>query len=175
VHAMQVLDMAAGLQTSLAVRFACLLHQLGRGTTGDEDGCDARSVQLLQTLCKRLRVPQECAELTEVVAREHANIHRSAALGPDALLGLLERCDAIRKPARMAEVLLACECIARGRSACADAAYPQRPRIASALQQVLAVATAPIAAAAQLQGATGLQIGAAVRRARLAALSLPPT
>jgi tRNA nucleotidyltransferase (CCA-adding enzyme) len=180
VHVMLVLDMAAQLEGSLAVRFACLMHDLGKGTTPPDVlprhiGHEGRSVKLLQAVCKRLRVPQECAELAEVVAREHGNIHRSGDLGADALLRLLERCDAIRKPQRMAEVLLACECDARGRGGFANAVYPQRARINQALQQVLAVATAPIAAAAAQNGASGLQIGAAVRQARLAALALPTT
>ena len=176
VHVMLVLDMAARLQASLAVRWACLMHDLGKGTTPQDVlprhiGHEGRSVRLLQAVCKRLRVPQECSELAEVVAREHGNIHRSADLGPDALLRLLERCDAIRKPQRMAEVLLACECDIRGRTGFAEAAYPQRPRLLGALQRVLGVATAPVAAAAAAQGASGLQIGVAVRQARLTALA----
>ena len=177
VHVMLVLDMAARLDASLAVRFACLTHDLGKGTTAADVlprhiGHEGRSVKLLQAVCQRLRVPQECAGLAEVVAREHGNIHRSADLGPDATLRLLERCDAIRKPARFAEVLLACECDARGRTGFENSAYPQRPRLLRALEQVLAVATAPVAAAAAAQGASGLQIGEAVRKARLAALSV---
>lgn len=177
VHVMLVLDMAAQLQQGLAVRFACLCHDLGKGTTPADVlprhiGHEARSVRLLQAVCKRLRVPVECAELAEVVAREHGNIHRSGELGADAVLRLLERCDAIRKPARMAEVLGACECDARGRLGLHDTPYPQRERLLLALQQVLAVDTAPVAAAAQQQGATGVQIGAAVRKARLAAIVL---
>jgi tRNA nucleotidyltransferase (CCA-adding enzyme) len=177
VHVMLVLEMAARLDASLAVRFACLTHDLGKGTTAADVlprhiGHEGRSVRLLQAVCKRLRVPQDCAELAEVVAREHGNIHRSADLGPDATLRLLERCDAIRKPTRFTEVLLACECDARGRTGFADSAYPQRARLQKALDQVLAVATAPAASAAAAQGATGPQIGEAVRKARLAALSV---
>jgi tRNA nucleotidyltransferase (CCA-adding enzyme) len=176
VHVMLVLDMAVALGASLAVRFACLTHDLGKGTTPSDVlprhiGHEGRSVRLLQALCKRLRVPHDCADLAEVVAREHGNIHRSAGLDADATLRLLERCDAIRKPGRFAEVLLACECDARGRTGFQHHAYPQRPRLRTALDQVLTVATAPVAAAAAQQGASGLQIGAAVRRARLAALS----
>lgn len=176
LHVMLVLQMAAQLGASLAVRFACLAHDLGKGTTPADVlprhiGHEARSVKLLQAVAKRLRVPQECAELAEVVAREHGNIHRSAELGPDATLRLLERCDAIRKPARFAEVLLACECDARGRTGFENSAYPQRPRLQQALDRVLAVATAPVAAAAAAAGARGVQIGDAVRKARLAALS----
>ena len=69
-------------------------------------------------------------------------------------------------------MLLACECDARGRTGFENSAYPQRPRLLRALEQVLAVATAPVAAAAAAQGASGLQIGEAVRKARLAALSV---
>ena len=72
-----------------------------------------RSAQLLQALCDRWRVPNEVRQLADVVAREHGNIHRSMELNAAALLRLLERCDAIRKPARFADVLLACECDAR--------------------------------------------------------------
>jgi tRNA nucleotidyltransferase (CCA-adding enzyme) len=174
-HVMLVLEMAAHLNASLAVRFACLTHDLGKGTTPADAlprhiGHEGRSVKLLQTVAKRLRVPQDCTELAEVVAREHGNIHRSAELEPDATLRLLERCDAIRKPSRFADVLLACECDVRGRAGLKDNPYPQRPRLQAALDKVLAVATAPVAAAAAAQGASGVQIGAAVRKARLAAL-----
>ncbi len=176
VHVMLVLQVAVQLGACLPVRFACLTHDLGKGRTPAyvlprHIGHEGRGVKLLQAVCKRLRVPTEGAELAEVVAREHGNIHRSAELGPDALLRLLERCDAIRKPARFADALLACECDARGRTGFEDSAYPQRARLQAALDLVLAVATAPVAAAAAAQGASGLQIGAAVRRARLAVLS----
>jgi tRNA nucleotidyltransferase (CCA-adding enzyme) len=176
VHVMLVLEMAAALHASLAVRFACLVHDLGKGNTPADllprhIGHEGRSVKLLQAVAKRLRVPQDCTELAEVVAREHGNIHRSADLGADALLRLLERCDAIRKPARFAEALLACECDARGRAGFQDSPYPQRQRLQQALDKVLAVATAPVAAAAQQQGASGVQIGEAVRKARAAVLS----
>jgi tRNA nucleotidyltransferase (CCA-adding enzyme) len=177
VHVMLVLDMASRLGAGLAVRFACLMHDLGKGSTPADIlprhiGHEGRSVKLLQAVARRLRVPQECAGLAEVVAREHGNIHRSADLDADATMRLLERCDAIRNPARFAEALLACECDARGRTGFEDSAYPQRPRLLHALEKVLAVATAPVAAAAAAQGASGLQIGAAVRSARLRALSV---
>jgi tRNA nucleotidyltransferase (CCA-adding enzyme) len=176
LHVMLVLDMAVQLGANLAVRFACLTHDLGKGATPADVlprhiGHEGRSVKLLQALCKRLRVPTECAELAEVVAREHGNIHRSAELGADATLRLLERCDAIRKPTRFADVLLACECDARGRAGLQDGAYPQRPRLQAALNHVLAVVTAPVAEAAARRGASGPQIGDAVRKARVAALS----
>ncbi len=175
VHVMMVLDMAAKLGAGLPARFACLTHDLGKGTTPPDVlprhiGHEGRSATLLKALCKRLRVPLECAELADVVAREHGNIHRSANLDAAATLRLLERCDAVRKPRRFEEALLACECDARGRLGFQDRAYPQRARLSKALQCVLAVATDSVAERAMAQGLQGPAIGEAVRNARLAAL-----
>ena len=153
VHLMMVLDMAAQLQAPLAVRFACLMHDLGKGTTPVDIlprhiNHELRSVDLLLPICERLRVPVECKELAVVVAREHGNIHRSLDLDAKATLRLLERCDAIRKPQRFVQILQACECDARGRLGKQDAPYPQAQRLQSALQLALSVATAEIAQAA---------------------------
>ena len=139
VHAMMVLDMSARLDGNLAIRYACLCHDFGKGTTPADVlprhiGHEDRSVKLLREVSTRLRVPVECKELAEVVAREHGNIHRSSEFSAAAIVRLLERCDAFRKPARFAEVLLACECDARGRLGFNDAAYPQRQRLLQSLQ-----------------------------------------
>jgi tRNA nucleotidyltransferase (CCA-adding enzyme) len=85
---MMVMDMAARLNTPLSVRVACLMHDLGKGTTPADVlprhiGHENRSVKLLQKVCERLRVPTDCRELAEVVAREHGNIHRSAELNAE--------------------------------------------------------------------------------------------
>ncbi|MDO9113967.1 MAG: multifunctional CCA addition/repair protein [Polaromonas sp.] len=175
VHLMMVLDMAAQLQASLPVRFACLGHDLGKGTTAVEllprhIGHEERGARLLKGLCARLRVPTECRELAEVVAREHGNIHRSAEFGAAALVRLLERCDAFRKPQRFDEILLACECDARGRLGLENAAYPQRQRLAQALRAAQAVVTASIAEAAQAAGLSGPKIGDRIHAARVQAL-----
>jgi tRNA nucleotidyltransferase (CCA-adding enzyme) len=175
VHLMLVLDMSARLQTPLPVRWACLVHDLGKGTTPRQDwprhsAHEARSVKLAAALAERLRVPTECRELGETVAREHGNIHRSGEFDAAATLRLLERCDALRRPQRFEQALLACECDARGRTGLQDAPYPPRVRLASALRAVLAVDATAAAAQAAAQGAQGPAIGEAVRRARLAAL-----
>jgi tRNA nucleotidyltransferase (CCA-adding enzyme) len=176
VHLMLVLDMAAQLQAPLQVRFACLMHDLGKGTTAAEAlprhiGHEQRSVKLLRGVCDRWRVPLESRELAEVVAREHGNIHRSGELNAAAVVRLLERCDAIRKPERFADALLACECDARGRQGFESRPYPPRDRLWAALQAALAVPTEPIAVAAQQRGAQGPAIGAAIRDARTAAVA----
>ncbi len=176
VHLMMVLDMSARLNASLAVRYACLGHDLGKGTTPADVlprhiGHEGRSVQLLKRLNERLRVPNDCRELADVVAREHGNIHRSGEFGPEALLRLLERCDAIRKPERLREVLLACECDARGRLGHTERPYPQGLRLAQALDLVLAVDTAAVSAQALADGLKGPAIGERISLSRLRALS----
>jgi len=175
VHLMMVLDTSARLAASLPVRFACLVHDLGKGTTAPDVlprhiGHEKRSAELLQAVCDRWRVPVEVRELAEVVAREHGNIHRSGELEAAALVRLLERCDAFRKPARFAEALLACECDARGRLGFEDRAYPQRTRLLSVLEAASSVATDAVARRAQESGARGPQIGEAIHHARIEAV-----
>ena len=172
VHLMMVLDMSALLGASLPVRFACLCHDLGKGTTPADVlprhiGHEERSARLLRGLCDRWRVPVECRELADVVAREHGNLHRSAGLGAAALVRLLERCDAFRKPARFLDIVLACECDARGRLGHAGDAYLQRERLLPALQAARSVVTADIAAQAQARGLKGPDVGALIHRARV--------
>ena len=175
VHVMMVLQMAARLNASLPVRWACLMHDLGKGTTPADVlprhiGHEQRSSKLLRTVGQRLRVPTDCTELADVVAREHGNIHRSGDLNAAALVRLLERCDAFRKPARFADALLACECDARGRLGMEEDAYPQRPHLLAALAAAQGVDTASVAQAAVDRGARGDAIGKAVATARAQAV-----
>ena len=179
VHLMMVLDMSARLQTSLPVRFACLCHDLGKGTTPADIlprhiGHEERSARLLRPLCERWRVPRESRELADVVAREHGNIHRSATLEPAGLVRLLERCDALRRPERFEDVLLACECDARGRLGHDDSAYPQRVRLLQALAAALSVDTQAVVngIASHPDGSppAGPQIAQAIHAARVEAL-----
>ncbi len=176
VHLMMVLDMAARLSAPLTVRFACLAHDLGKGTTPADVlprhiDHETRSAELLKDVAERLRVPVDCRETADVVAREHGHIHRSQDLSAAALVRLLERCDAIRKPERFAEILLACECDARGRLGFEESAYPQRPRLLAVLAAVQSVATREIAAQAAARGQSGPQVGALIHQARVEAVA----
>ena len=176
IHLMMVLDMAARLDAPLPVRFACLTHDLGKGTTPADVlprhiGHEERSARLLKGLAERLRVPTDCRELADVVAREHGNIHRSENLTAAATVRLLERCDAIRKPQRFAQVLQACECDARGRLGFEESAYPQAARLQRALDAALQVRTDTVAADAAKRGLKGPKIGEAVHAARVGAVA----
>ena len=172
-HLMMVLDMCARLQASLPVRVACLFHDLGKGTTPPDVlprhlGHEARSARLLKGICQRLRVPTDCRELADVVAREHSNIHHSSDFSASALVRLLERCDAIRKPQRFADLLLACECDLRGRQGHMEQAYPQRQRLLETLSIVQQVDAKNIADSAIRAGATGQKVGELIHLARVA-------
>ena len=176
IHLEMVLDQSALCNATLEVRFACLCHDLGKGTTPADIlprhmGHEQRSATLLQSICERWRVPVECKELADVVAREHGNIHQSLLFGAEAVLRLLVRCDALRRPERFAQALIACECDARGRLGFTEKPYPQRPRLLKLLEAALLVDSATISAQALLEGVTGIAIGKRLDAAREAAIA----
>jgi tRNA nucleotidyltransferase (CCA-adding enzyme) len=175
VHVMMVLQQCVRLNAPLAVRWACLVHDLGKGTTPPEEWPrhirhEGRSAKLAAMVAERLRVPSDARELAEVVAREHTNIHRSGDFSAEALLRLLLRCDAIRRPERFAQALLACECDARGRAGLEDRPYPPRERLSGALHAATGVETATVAQTAMAAGQHGPAIGEMVRQARALAV-----
>ena len=176
VHLMMVLDMAERLGTALPVRFACLAHDLGKATTPADIlprhlGHEGRSVKLLGPLAARLRVPVECRELAELVAREHGNLHASASFGAEALVRLFDRCDAWRRPERFEQALQACECDARGRLGFEERPYPQADRLRGALAAARAVDSGAVSAEALARGLKGPAIGQALQRARIEAVA----
>ena len=175
VHLLMVLDMAARLDASLAVRYACLGHDLGKAETPADIlpkhiRHEERSVALVRAMSERLKVDNACRALAELTAREHGNVHRSGEFGAAAVVRLLERCDALRRPDRFAELLLACECDARGRLGLEERPYAPRVRLAEALRRVQAVDATAVAESAVARGASGPEIGRVIHDARVAAL-----
>ena len=175
LHLMMVLDRCARLNAPLPVRWACLGHDLGKGTTPAADwprhiGHEARSARLVRDMGRRLRVSVECNELADVVAREHGNVHRSGDLNAAALLRLFERCDALRRPQRFADLLLACECDARGRLGREDEVYLPARCLPPLLRAALGVDSAAVAGPALERGLAGPAIGELVRAARIQAV-----
>ncbi len=175
VHLMLVLDWAARINAPLPVRWACLVHDLGKGTTPPAEwpqhhGHEQRSAKLAKAVADRLRVPSDCRELADTVAREHGNVHRSDGLGAAALMRLFERCDAIRRPERFPLLLQACECDARGRTGLEDRAYTPATRLPPLLRAALGIDTAAVASAAAARGLKGAGIGDEVRAARVVAV-----
>lgn len=167
VHVMLVLDQAARLSPDPAVRFAALVHDLGKGTTPANKlphhyGHEERGAELVDALCERLRVPREFRELALLTARFHGKVHRAAELRPETALRLLQDCDVFRRPQRFEQLLLACEADARGRSGLEARPYPQA--------ELLRRARAAAAAVNIPGGASGAEIGKRLNQARLLAV-----
>ncbi|MBS1190658.1 MAG: multifunctional addition/repair protein [Rhodocyclaceae bacterium] len=171
IHTLLVVDQAARRGYGLPVRFAALVHDLGKGTTPADllprhHGHEARSVELATALCARLRVPNDARDLALLMARWHGDIHRGRELKPSTVVSLLEKTDALRRPERFEQLLQACECDFRGRLGQEDAPYDVPEVFRRALAAVKGVDAGAIARAC----ADKATIPERVHQARVAAV-----
>jgi tRNA nucleotidyltransferase (CCA-adding enzyme) len=172
VHVMMVIDSAARCGFHLPVRFAALLHDLGKGVTPpaawpQHHGHERHSEALARQLSVRWKVPNECRDLALMVAREHGQLGRVLEMRANTQVQLLERCDALRKPERFAQLLDAGEADFRGRAGHEQRVYPHRPVWLKILQTVQNVDAGAVAAR---HTDNPQAIGAAVHAARVAAV-----
>ncbi|MCC7410526.1 MAG: multifunctional CCA addition/repair protein [Gammaproteobacteria bacterium] len=172
VHVLLALDQAARLSPDARVRFAVLVHDLGKGLTARDAwprhvGHEDAGARMVETLCARLRAPRDFRELALLAARFHGHCHRAAELRPGTVVELIERTDALRRPERFELFLLACEADARGRAGRAERPYPQAGRLRLARDAAAAVAAADLVAA----GVTGAALGDKLRQRRIAAVA----
>ncbi len=171
LHMELVLQAAADLTAEPRIRFAALMHDLGKGRTPRSQwpthrGHEQRGVVLVQEVAGRLRVPTDYRELAELASLWHGLAHRALELRPRTTLELLEACDAMRRPERFRELLIACEADYRGRGGRRQRPYPQ----AGHLDRALATALTVKVTAQDSEGRSGEEIGKMLRRRRLAAL-----
>lgn len=171
VHTLMVLAQAARLSRDTRVRFAALMHDVGKGLTPKEEwprhvGHEERGVALIQALAQRLRVPNEHRDLAVLVSRYHLHAHRAPELRAATLLKLLEGLDAFRKSARVEGFLLACEADARGRTGFETRPYPQAARVHAAFAAARAIDINDLLK----QGLSGAVLGERLREARIAAI-----
>jgi tRNA nucleotidyltransferase (CCA-adding enzyme) len=150
VHVMMVIDHAARCGHRLPIRCAALMHDLGKGGTPPSEwpchhGHEERSVRLVETVCKRLKIPNDCRDLARMTAREHGNAGRAFALRADTMVTLFERCDAFRKPERFVDMLHAVECDHRGRTGFEESPFPQAAYLGQALSAARAVDAGEVA------------------------------
>ncbi len=172
VHVMLVVDYAAEQGYPLAVRFAALMHDLGKGTTDPaiwprHHGHEERGIELVKQLCERLRVPTDCRDLAIMTARDHGNVGRSLEMRPATLQDMLERNDAFRKPERFLAMLNAARCDCFGRSGLGDIQFPQQEYLTQILHVALSVNAGEVAQ--QFLGQPQ-KIAEAVRIARIDAI-----
>lgn len=130
-HVLMVLDVAAELSDDLEVRFAALVHDLGKALTPREEwprhvGHESRGVAALDALCARLRVPARYHRIARLVCRHHLVMHRLEQLRPSTALQLARALDPVRRPEQAEWFALACEADSRGRTGCEQRPYPQR-------------------------------------------------
>jgi tRNA nucleotidyltransferase (CCA-adding enzyme) len=172
IHAMMVLEQAAALSREVDVRFAALVHDLGKATTPknklpSHPGHERRSVRLIKSMASRMPIPTACRDLALVVAEFHGHCHKAFELRPSTILKVLERTDAFRRRERFDKFLLACEADSRGRTGFEQRPYPQ----AAWFRQALDAAAEVSARDVLREGMEGAQIGDALRRKRLQVLS----
>ncbi len=173
IQAMMVVDFAASMAHSLAIRFAALTHGLEKSATQpSECGHEARSVELVEAVCKRLKIPKDCRDLAVMTAREHGNIGRAFELRANDIVALMECCDAFRKPQRFVDMLKASECAHRSRAGSAENEFPQARYLETAMEAARAVQAGAIAKAIQkLHPAQPERIAEAIHAARVNAVS----
>jgi len=171
VHTLMALEQAARLSDDLVVRFATLVHDLGKGTTPRNEwprhiAHEERGVPLVAQLCDRLKVPNACRELGVLGSRYHLHVHRALELKASTVLDLLENTDAFRRPGRFDQFLTVSEADARGRKGLQERPYPQ----ADHLRRMRDTAASVTLDDAAREGLTGPQIAKRLRQKRLDAL-----
>ncbi len=171
VHVMLVVEQAAQTGQPLPVRFAALLHDLGKGLTPANDlprhpGHEQRGVTLVAEVCSRLKVPGDCRDLSLLVARAHGDIHRAGELSASTIVKLLENGDALRRPTRFEQLLAVCACDFHGRLGWQDVPYAAPEIFRRALTAMRAVDAAAIAR----QCSEPVQIAALLHQERVRAV-----
>ena len=171
IHTMMVLEQAARLSDDVDVRFAALVHDLGKATTNRDEwpshpGHEARGKQIINAMNDRLPLPRSCRGLALIVAEFHTHCHRAAELRDKTVVKLLEQTDAFRRPERFEKFLLACEADARGRTSFENRDYPQADILRRAFAAAAGVDSGEIA-----KQHTDSDIPEAIRRARITAVA----
>ncbi|WP_434573957.1 multifunctional CCA addition/repair protein [Pseudomonas sp. Z3-6] len=171
VHTLSVLEQAALHQQPLTVRWACLLHDLGKGLTPQHEwprhiAHEHTGLKLIRAVSERFKAPRDCQELALLVGQYHTHGHRALELKASTLLELLQSFDVYRRPQRFEEFIAACEMDARGRKGLEERSYPQAEYLRGAAAAARAVAVQPLLE----KGFKGPQLGEAIKRERLRAL-----
>ena len=172
VHVLQVLKIAARDQLLLPARWACLLHDLGKGLTRPEHwpkhhGHETSGLKAVKAVNQRCKAPRECQELALLACEYHTHCHRALELRPQTLLKLFKALDIYRRGERFEQFLAVCVADAQGRTGFEQRPYPQADYLRGAAQAARAVDIQPLLD----KGLQGAEMGRALEQARLEALS----
>lgn len=171
LHTLSVLEQSSLHKQPLTVRWACLLHDLGKGLTPEQEwprhiAHEHTGLKLIKAVNERFKVPKDCQELALLVGQYHTHGHRALELKASTLLELLQSFDVYRRPQRFEEFIAACEMDARGRKGLEQRSYPQADYLRGAAKAAREVAVQPLLE----QGFKGPELGEALKRERLKAL-----
>ena len=119
-HTLMALDAAAALSEDTRVRFAALVHDVGKGTTPQREwphhiAHEKRGVRQVKAMCQRLRAPHGHRDLALAVTGYHLLMHKLPELRTTTVLKLLQALDAFRNPANIDLFSLACQADSDGR------------------------------------------------------------
>jgi tRNA nucleotidyltransferase (CCA-adding enzyme) len=178
IHTMMVLDAAAARGYASEVRFAALLHDVGKGLTPADalprhPGHEARGIAAGEALCARFRVPNAHRDLAVLAIREHGRLHqfgRGDGLRPDTIVRVLREVDAFRRPERFDRLLEVCVADDAGRTG-ERPAYATDRRWRACLAAAQAVDAGAIAAACDNPADIPTRVEAARTRAVAAHLA----
>ncbi|MCF7981829.1 MAG: multifunctional CCA addition/repair protein [Pseudomonadales bacterium] len=167
-HVLMALQQSVKLAATAAVRYAVLLHDLGKGLTPPDQwpahiGHEKKGVRLIEGVGQRIKAPKHFSELAKLVARYHTHCHRALEMRPIKIMALLENTDALRRPDRFQQFLTACEADARGRLGLEDRPYPQSQYLHQALDLISQVNVKPLIK----QGFKGPALGDELRIRRI--------
>jgi tRNA nucleotidyltransferase (CCA-adding enzyme) len=171
IHSLLSLKQACALSNDGDVRFAALMHDLGKAKTNQDKwpqhiAHETLGLKPIKKMCDRLRVPNQYRELTLKASEFHTHIHRAFELKASTILKVFKQCDAIRKPERFEKLLLVCQADAQGRTGFENTPYPQAAYIQNMLTACNRVNNQDIVAT----GVTGPELGQAIEQARIDAI-----
>ncbi len=168
IHTLMVIEQAARLSPDPVMRFASLVHDLGKAQTPADilpshKGHEVGGLPIIKQLCERLRIPKKYESLALAVSEYHLHMHKMFELRPKTILKMLEKTRTLMDDERAQQVAHCCIADARGRTGFENRDYDQAALFLKFQQAAKGVNGGEIAKAYS----DGQQIQRAIHDARL--------